>query len=70
MCVSAKFAKISSRKNFYLYNMVLEHIWLRIFFQIFSGPWPYGPAAYGPWPFGPAAYGPWPFGPAAYGQGA
>ena len=27
-------------------NMVLEHIWLKIFFQIVNGPGPYGPEAY------------------------
>ena len=30
--------------------MLLEHIWLRIFFQIINGPRPYGPRAYGPLP--------------------
>ena len=29
----------------FISNMVLEHIWLRIFFQIINGPGPYGPGA-------------------------
>ena len=31
--------------------MVLEHIWLRIFFKIINGPGPYGPEPYGPEPY-------------------
>ena len=33
--------------------MLLEHIWLRIFFQIINGPGPYGPGAACPAPYGP-----------------
>ena len=33
-------------------NMVLEHIYLTIFFKIINGPEPYGPGAYGPGPYG------------------
>ena len=32
-------------------NTVLEHIWLRKFFQIINGTRPYGCAPYGPGPF-------------------
>ena len=31
--------------------MVMEHIWLRIFFQIIDGPGPYGPGANDPGPY-------------------
>ena len=32
----------------YISNMVLEHIWLRKFFQTMNGPGPYGSRQYGP----------------------
>ena len=64
----------------YMQIMLLDHIWLRIFFQIINGPGPYSPGSYGPGAAGPGPYspgsydpgaaGPGPYSPGSYGPGA